>query len=64
MSFRRVPGPGPAMIVHHDAAVREFAYDSGSHIGKLERGLDEAGARGWSLISVRNDWRTVYTPRQ
>jgi haloacid dehalogenase-like hydrolase len=58
------PGPRLGMIVHHDDAAREFAYDRDSHVGKLERGLDEAGARGWSLISVRNDWRTVYTPRQ
>jgi len=58
------PGPRLAMIVHHDDAVREFAYDRGSHIGKLERGLDEAGTRGWSLISVKNDWKTVYTPQK
>jgi phosphoserine phosphatase len=56
------PGARLGMIVHHDDATREFAYDRGSHIGTLERGLDEAGARGWSLISVRNDWNTVYTP--
>jgi phosphoserine phosphatase len=56
------PGPRLGMIVHHDDAAREFAYDRGSHIGTLERGLDEAGARGWSLISVRNDWNTVFTP--
>ena len=58
------PGPRLAMIVHHDDAVREFAYDRGSHIGRLERGLDEAGARGWSLISMKSDWKTVYTPQQ
>jgi phosphoserine phosphatase len=58
------PGPRLGVIVHHDDAVREFAYDRGSHIGKLERGLDEAGARGWSLISVKDDWKTVYTPKQ
>jgi phosphoserine phosphatase len=58
------PGPRLGVIVHHDDAVREFAYDRGSHIGKLERGLDEAGTRGWSLISVKNDWKTVYTPQQ
>jgi len=56
------PGARLGMFVHHDDATREFAYDRGSHIGKLERGLDEAGARGWSLISVKNDWNTVYTP--
>jgi hypothetical protein len=56
------PGPRLGMIVHHDDAVREFAYDRGSHIGTLERGLDEAKARGWSLISVKSDWKTVHTP--
>ena len=56
------PEPGLAMIVHHDDAAREFAYDRGSHIGKLERGLDEAAARGWSLISVKSDWSSVYAP--
>jgi hypothetical protein len=56
------PGPRLGVIVHHDDAVREFAYDRGSHIGKLERGLDEARARGWSLISVKDDWKTVYSP--
>ncbi len=56
------PGARLGMIVHHDDAAREFAYDRGSHIGQLERGLDEAGARGWSLISVKNDWKTVYAP--
>jgi phosphoserine phosphatase len=57
------PGLRLGMIVHHDDAVREFAYDRGSHIGKLERGLDEAQARGWSLISVKSDWKTVHTPQ-
>ena len=56
------PGPRLAMIVHHDDAAREFAYDRGSHVGKLERGLDEAGPRGWTLISMKSDWRSVYDP--
>jgi len=58
------PGPRLGMIVHHDDAAREFAYDRGSHIGNLERGLDEAGARGWSLISVKSDWKAVYAPEK
>jgi phosphoserine phosphatase len=56
------PGPRLGMIVHHDDAAREFAYDRGSHIGQLERGLDEAGSRGWTLISMKGDWRAVYDP--
>ena len=58
------PGLRLGMIVHHDDAVREFAYDRGSHIGRLERGLDEARTRGWSLISMKGDWRTVYAPEK
>ena len=49
-----------ALIVHHDDAQREFAYDRGSHIGKLEKGLDEAPQRGWSVISMKNDWKNIY----
>jgi hypothetical protein len=48
------------MIIHHADAEREFAYDRESHIGKLDRGLDEAGKRGWTLVSMKNDWRAVY----
>jgi phosphoserine phosphatase len=50
------------MIVHHDDAEREFAYDRGSHIGKLERGLDEAEARDWTVISMKDAWQRVYAP--
>ena len=53
-------GPRLALIVHHDDAQREFAYDRGSHIGKLEKGLDEAPQRGWSIISMKNDWKNIY----
>lgn len=49
-----------ALIVHHDDAQREYAYDRGSHIGKLEKGLDEAPKRGWSIISMKNDWKNIY----
>jgi phosphoserine phosphatase len=53
-------GPRLALIVHHDDAQREYAYDKGSHIGKLEKGLDEAPQRGWSIISMKNDWKNIY----
>jgi phosphoserine phosphatase len=58
------PGARLGLIVHHDDAEREFAYDRESHIGKLDRGLDEAGKRGWTLVSMKNDWRTVYPADQ
>lgn len=56
------PGARLGIIVHHDDAEREFAYDRKSHIGRLERGLDEGPQRGWSIVSMKNDWRSVYPP--
>ncbi|UCG97819.1 MAG: haloacid dehalogenase-like hydrolase [Burkholderiales bacterium] len=57
------PGPRLGVIVHHDDAQREFAYDRASHVGKLVRGLDEGPARGWTIVSVKNDWKQVYFGR-
>jgi len=53
-------GPRLGVILHHDDAAREVAYDRKSHIGRLDRGLDEAGRRGWVLVSMKDDWRTIY----
>jgi hypothetical protein len=54
------PGPRLGVYIHHDDAEREFAYDRKSHFGKLARGLDEAPKRGWTVISMKNDWITVF----
>jgi len=56
------PGRRLGLIVHHDDEAREFAYDRASAIGRLDRALDEAGRRGWVVVSMRNDWRNVYAP--
>ena len=53
-------GPRLGVIVHHDDAVREAAYDRESHIGRLARGLDEAGSRGWVIASMKQDWNLVF----
>ena len=53
-------GPRLGLIVHHTDAEREWAYDRDSHIGRLDRGLDEAEARGWVVVSMRDDWRRVW----
>lgn len=53
-------GPRLGVLVHHDDAAREVAYDRDSHIGKLARGLDEAPARGWVLVSMKDDWQLVF----
>jgi hypothetical protein len=48
------------MLVHHDDAVREYAYDRDSSIGRLAEGLDQYQAMGWGLISMKNDWNKVF----
>ena len=48
------------LIVHHDDAVREFAYDRQSKIGKLDRAWDEAKAKKWIVVSMKNDWKKVF----
>jgi len=53
-------GPRFGMLIHHTDADREFAYDRESHIGKLAKGLDEAPQRGWSIVSMKDDWKTVF----
>ncbi len=57
-----VPGPRLGLIVRHDDAVREFAYDRKSQVGQLDRALDEAGTRGWALVSMRDDWKVIFAP--
>jgi phosphoserine phosphatase len=56
------PGARLGVIVHHDDSTREFAYDRTSHIGKLARGLDEAPRRGWTIVSIKDTWKTVFPP--
>jgi len=48
------------MILHHTDAEREWAYDRKSHIGKLDRGLDEAAGRNWILIDMEKEWKQIY----
>jgi phosphoglycolate phosphatase-like HAD superfamily hydrolase len=53
-------GPRFGLIVHHDDAEREWAYDRTSSIGKLDRGLDEAAKRGWLVASMQRDWKFIF----
>jgi phosphoserine phosphatase len=54
------PGKRLAMLVHHDDARREYAYDCDNHPGRLCEGLQRARERGWILISIQNDWSRVF----
>ena len=53
-------GPRLGLFVHHTDAEREFAYDRDSRIGRLNRGLDEADARGWLIVDMKEDWNRVW----
>ena len=52
-----------ALLVHHDDAEREWAYDRQSNIGRLDKAWDEAIAKGWTVVSMKRDWKTIFPPR-
>ena len=53
-------GPRLGVLVHHTDGEREFAYDRGSSVGRLDRGLDEADARGWIVVDMADGWSQVF----
>ena len=48
------------LLVHHTDPDREWAYDRKSKIGHLERALDEAKAKGWTIVDIKKDWKVIY----
>src|SRR5262245_21764415 len=48
------------VYIHHTDAEREWAYDRQSHIGRLDKGLDEAKARGWTVVDMKRDWKRIF----
>ncbi len=54
------PGLRFGLIVHHTDAEREYAYDRESHIGRLDKALVEASERGWTVVDMKVDWKTVF----
>ena len=53
-------GPALCLLLHHDDAEREWAYDQESKVGHLDKGLDEAKSRGWTVVSMKNDFKKVF----
>ena len=53
-------GPRFGLIVHHTDAEREWAYDRQSSIGHLDKALDEAAQRGWTVVSMKTDWKRIF----
>lgn len=55
-------GEGKRLIVyiHHTDSIREWAYDRESHIGRLDKGLDEATANGWTVVDMKKEWKVIF----
>lgn len=58
------PGNRLGMLLHHDDAEREFAYDRNTLFGRLDRALKEARQRDWMVVSMRDDWDRIYPPHR
>lgn len=55
-------GPRFGAVIHHTDGERETAYDRFSLIGRLDRGLKEAPKHGWTVVSMKTDWKQVFSP--
>jgi phosphoserine phosphatase len=55
-------GPRFGLLVRHTDAEREYAYDRKSSFGRLDKALDEASSRGWTVVDMKRDWRVIYPP--
>jgi len=53
-------GPRFALLVHHTDGEREWAYDRESHIGTLDKALDEARAKGWTVVDMKAEWKSIF----
>ncbi len=53
-------GPRLGLIVHHTDGEREYAYDRNSQVGRLDKALDDAPARGWVVVDMKSDWKVVF----
>jgi len=51
-------------LVHHTDGEREWAYDRESSVGRLDRALDEAKARGWTVVDMKREWKTIFPPEK
>jgi phosphoglycolate phosphatase-like HAD superfamily hydrolase len=54
------PGVRLGLLVHHTDAVREWAYDRESKIGRLDKALDIAGREAWTVLDMKDDWKVIY----
>jgi phosphoserine phosphatase len=68
LEYTQAGGPGNLMmLVLHDDAQREYAYGPAAGLPATDVGTftpalyDEAKARGWTVISMKNDWKRIFS---
>jgi hypothetical protein len=49
------------VLLHHTDADREWAYDRNSSVGRLDKALDEARTRNWTVVDMKKDWKRVFS---
>jgi hypothetical protein len=55
------PRPSFGLIVHHTDGEREYAYDAKpKSTGKLVDALQETPQRGWTVVSMKDDWKRIF----
>jgi hypothetical protein len=47
------------LFVRHTDDEREWKYDV-TPLGRLEKGLEEAKAKGWAVVDMKNEWKVIY----
>ena len=52
--------PMVELLAYLRANVREWAYDRRSHIGRLDKALDDAKGRGWTVVDMKADWKKIF----
>ncbi len=57
-------GPHFAALIHHTDAEREWAYDRNASVGALDKALDAAREKGWTIVDMRRDWKKVFAFQQ
>jgi hypothetical protein len=51
------------LFVHHTDADREYAYDRKSHVGTMDKALDQAATNGWVIVDMKKDWKQIFPGR-
>jgi len=58
------PRPSLGVIIHHTDGEREYKYDvNPKSSGTLVEALKEAPGRGWTVVSMKDDWKTIFAPQ-